>query len=150
MMKATRAMYPESSSMESSRNSTTMIGMNESTEPTPPKMPSITSERTTALVPKETSEALTCVPSVSMPSWRRSERTLPTTENVSQNTSAMIATKTGMAVNLPVRTRSMATERRCSRLSWGLTTYFEQTVSIKEKRMSARAACASEPDSASI
>ena len=48
------------------------------------------------------------------------------TPKVSQKTSAMMAMKAGMAVKRPVRMRSMAAERACSRLSLGLTTVLLQ------------------------
>ena len=49
--KATRAIYPVSSRMERKKNRVTMIGRNDSTLPTPAKIPSITSEWTTGFIP---------------------------------------------------------------------------------------------------
>lgn len=48
---ATRAMYPLSSRMERNKNSVTMTGKNPSTLPTPPQMPSVTSELTIGSLP---------------------------------------------------------------------------------------------------
>ena len=103
--------------MESSRNSTTMMGRKESTLPTPAQMPSTTSEWTTGLVPKAVSR-------------RRDARRDPGHEllhealqprahhaEVSQKTRPMMSTKAGMAVWRPVSTRSMRALRACSRLS---------------------------------
>ena len=150
MTKATRAMYPESSRMDSRRNSTTMMGKKEITLPTPVSTPSTTSDRTAWFVPKASrpaaAAAITASTACSSTPWRAA----PTTPNVIQNTSPMMRMNIGMAVHLPVSTRSMATERLCSRLSCGLTTHEAQTCSMNEKRMSARAAMRSLPDSSSI
>jgi hypothetical protein len=53
------------------------------------------------------------------------------TLKVSQNTRNITAQKPGMAVYFPVSTRSMAMERRCSRLSWHFTTEAATTLSMK-------------------
>ena len=45
MMKAARAMYPESSMSEMKRYSMSMLGRNTATAPTPPMMPSTTRSR---------------------------------------------------------------------------------------------------------
>ena len=85
-----------------------------------------------------------------MPKSSRSESHAPTTLNVSQNTSAMMATNAGMAVNVPVSNLSSAMLRACSRLSRGLTTHSSHTFPMKANRMSAMAAARSRPRSASI
>ena len=84
------------------------------------------------------------------PTARRFERLPPIRSKVSQNTTTMMPMKNGMAVKRPVSTRSTRTERSCSRLSCGFLTQRAQMASMNEKRMSARAARRSEPDSSSI
>ena len=85
-----------------------------------------------------------------MPASSSSDSHAPTTLNVSQNTSAMMATNAGMAVNGPVSSLSMAVLRACSRLSPGFTTVRSHTRPMKPNRMSAMAAERSSPRSASI
>ena len=55
IIKATRAMYPVSSSIERKKNSVTIIGKKLSTLPTPANMPSIIRLRTTSFMPYVTS-----------------------------------------------------------------------------------------------
>lgn len=57
----------------------------------------------------------------------QSERAEPITLKVSQNTRHITPMNTGMAVYLPVRTRSSFMLRRCSLLSWHLTTELSTT-----------------------
>ena len=147
---AMRAMYPLSSSIDRKKNSTMMMGTKLSTEPTPPKMPSTTSERTGSLTSQRTKASSTTPPSQSMPAASKSCSHRPMTSNVSQKTSAMMAMKAGMAVHLPVRVRSILRLRRYSLLSLGLDTVCAHRRPMKEKRMSAMAAWRSRPRSSSI
>ncbi|VWM25248.1 Uncharacterised protein [Collinsella intestinalis] len=118
--------------------------------PTPAKMPSITSERTTGLTPIETRPSETIAVTCATPTSIRPLSHAPTEPNDSQKTSAMMRRNAGNAVYRPVRMRSIATERLCSRLSRGLTTHARQTPPMKPKRMSASAERRSLPDSPSI
>ena len=147
---ATLAIYPLSSSIERKKNSITMIGRKLSTEPTPPKMPSTTSERTAGLTPQRSSAAATPSPSAPMPASSHSCSGAPSTSMVSQITSAITIRKIGMAVHFPVRTLSILRLRLYSLLCFGLTTVFSQSLWIKLYRISAMAAARSSPRSASI
>ena len=127
-----------------------MTGKNDKTLPTPAHTPSTTSEHTVGF---------TCAPSrpAAMPSVAASTRNdmpsdsqAPGPTNVSVKMSAMSAKKHGMPVKRPVRTLSAARLRLCSRLSCGRTTVRAQRSSRKEKRMSARAASRSSPESRSM
>ena len=131
-------------------NSVTMIGRNEMTVPTPVITPSMTSEWITGFTSAAVSAASMAPEAASTPVAMRSERLPPMRSNVSQNTTIMMPTKHGIAVKRPVSTRSMRAERSCSRLSCGFLTQRAQMDSMNEKRMSARAARRSEPDSSSI
>ena len=117
-----------------------MMGMKLSTEPTPPKIPSTTSERTGSLTPPRTKAASTRAPSPSMQASRRFCSQRPMTSKVSQKISAMMARKAGMAVHLPVRVRSIFRLRLYSLLSCGLETVCAHRRPMNEKRMSAMAA----------
>ena len=147
MTKATRAMYPLSSSRERKKNSVTMIGKKLSTEPTPLKMPSMTRECKTGLMFAAVMAASTVSVSQPTPRSSRSERTLPITLKVSQKTSAMMRMNDGMAVYLPVRILSIRRLRACSRLSRGLMTVAAHTRLMKRNRISAMAAARSSPRS---
>ena len=105
--KATRAMYPLSSKKERKKKSTTMVGTKLTTLPTPLKMPSITSEWIESLTLRAASIVSALSVSHPMPASSASVSHAPTTLNVSQNTSAMIAANIGTAVYLPVRIRSI-------------------------------------------
>ena len=83
------------------------------------------------LSPKLVNAASTTAESLPMPSASRSCNAAPITLKVSQNTSSITPRNTGNAVYLPVSTRSIATERRCSRLSPHLVTDAAATLSIK-------------------
>ena len=150
MKKATRAMYPLSSSSDRKKNSVTMIGRKLSTLPTPWKMPSITRSWIVWFTFAAVSAWSTSTVSASMPCSSRPCSHAPITLNVSQNTSPMMAMKAGMAVYLPVRKRSIFRERSVSRLSCGLRTAAAQTRPMKSKRMSAMAALRSSFRSVSI
>ena len=75
-----------------------MIGRNTRTDPTPPKMPSTTSDWATGFTSRASSPAPTWPASRAMPSSSQSDRRCPITEKVSQNTSAMMPIKAGRAV----------------------------------------------------
>ena len=71
-------------------------------------------------------------------------------QTVSQNTAAIMAMNTGIAVYLPVSTLSIRALLACSLLSWGLMTVCLHTLLIKANRISAMAAARSRPLSFSI
>ena len=127
-----------------------MVGRKLSTLPTPLNTPSMTSDCSTSFTCAAASPDATTSVSAEMPASSSSDSHAPTTLNVSQNTSAMMATNAGMAVNGPVSSLSMAVLRACSRLSPGFTTVRSHTRPMKPNRMSAMAAERSSPRSASI
>ena len=118
--------------------------------PTPAKTPSITSDCTTGFTPAAASAAATASVTHATPSSMRPCSQAPSQPKVIQNTSPMMSRNAGNAVKRPVRMRSMATERLCSRLSRGLTTQVRHTAPMNAKRMSASAEKRSVPDSSSI
>ena len=126
MTKATLAIYPLSSRIDRKKNSVTIIGRKASTLPTPLKIPSITSECTTGLIPYAVSAISVISVKAPMPMSRSFESHEPITPNVSQNTSPIIPTKAGIAVYFPVKTLSIFTLRACSLLSLGFTTVSSQ------------------------
>ncbi len=77
--------------------------------PTPAKMPSITSERTTGLTPIETRPSETIAVTSATPTSIRPLSNAPTEPNDSQKTSAMKSRNAGNAVYRPLRMRSIAT-----------------------------------------
>ena len=99
-----------------------MMGRKLSTLPTPLNTPSMMSECTAALTFQLVRAVSTMPVRALMPISMRFWKNRPITLNVRKNTSAMMATKAGMAVYLPVRNLSILLERICSLLSWGLTT----------------------------
>ena len=128
--KATRAMYPLSSSRERKRNSSTISGRKLSTLPTPSKIPSstrlwITSFTWTAVIPRAVRFFR-----YSMPDASRSCRYGPIRKNVRKNTSPMIPINRGIAVYLPVSTWSIFRLLACSRLSFGRITHASHTRSM--------------------
>ena len=127
MTNATLAMYPLSSRIDRKKNRVTIMGRNASTLPTPLKMPSMTNECTTGLIPYAVSPASVRSVNAPMPKSNISESHEPITPNVSQNTSAIIPINAGIAVYLPVRILSILTLRACSLLSLGFTTVLPQT-----------------------
>ena len=143
-------MYPLSSRRDKKKNRVTITGKKLSTLPTPLKIPSITREWSTSFTFQAVSSWSTAFVRLVIPISRRSESPFPITPKVSQKTRAIIPAKHGMAVYLPVSILSIFWLRRCSLLSWGLTTVSSQTFSIKSKRMCAMAAERSRPLSASI
>ena len=96
------------------------------------------------------SHASTSMVSQSIPDSKRPWSQAPMTLKVSQNIRAMIQTKAGIAVYLPVRNLSALRLLSCSLLSLGLTTVAAQSLCIKSNLMSAIAADRSRPLSASI
>ena len=142
---ATRAMYPLSSRMERNKNNVTMTGKNPSTLPTPPQMPSVTSELTIGLTSAAVSASPMAPITKSMPVCSQSDSQAPSQLNVMRNTNPMMRIKHGMAVKRPVRMRSAATLRACSRLSCGRTMVRAQRRSMNENRMFASAASRSSP-----
>ena len=118
--------------------------------PTPANTPSITSDWTTGFTPAAASAPAARPVSHETPSSIRPCSHAPREPNETQNTSAMMSRNAGNAVNLPVRMRSIATERLCSRLSRGLTTQARHTSPMNAKRMSAKPESRSFPDSPSI
>ena len=129
--KATLAIYPLSSSIERKKNSMTMMGRKLSTDPTPPKIPSTTSERTASLTSHLARAAPTLSDRASMPWSSHSCSGAPRTSIVSHITSAIITRKIGSAVHFPVRMRSILRLRLYSLLSEGFTTDLEQTFFMK-------------------
>ena len=117
MTKATRAMYPLSSRIDRKKNSVTMIGIKDNTVPTPAKMPSMTSDCTTGLMPYAVRPASVHFVSHPISSASRSESAAPTTPNVSQKTSSMITIKIGIDRYLCVSMLSIFALRSCSRVS---------------------------------
>ena len=136
--------------MDRKKNSVTMVGKKLSTLPTPAQMPSTTRPWTTGLMSQAVRPASIRSVTQPTPSSIRSDRVPPMTVKVKTNTRAMIPKKQGMAVNLPVSTRSMDMLRLCSLLSWGRTTVFLHRVSRKRKRILAMAASRSRPVSCSM
>ena len=124
---ATRAMYPLSSSMERKKNSVTMTGRKFKTLPTPVKIPSMTSECSTGFTFAAVMPRSTISVSAPMPMSSKSDKNAPMTLNVSQNTRPIMPINAGIAVYLPVKTRSIATLLACSRLSFGFTTVAPHT-----------------------
>ena len=127
----------------------TIVGKNPTTLPTPLNTPSMTSDCSTSFTCAAASAFATTSVSQPMPASSISDSHAPTTLNVSQNTSAMMATNAGMAVNVPVSSLSSAMLRACSRLTRGRTTHSSHTRSMKANRMSAMAAARSRPRSSS-
>ncbi len=150
MKKATRAIYPLSSSIERKKNSVTMIGRNERTLPTPAKMPLMIRFRTAGVTCHASSPRSVSFPSASIPISKRFWKNAPITLKESQNTSPMIRTNSGIAVKRPVSTRSILRLRRCPLLSAGRINASAQTLLMKRNRMSAIAAERSSPRSVSI
>ena len=93
-----------------------MVGRKPTTLPTPLNTPSMTSDCSTSFTCAAASAFATTSVSQPMPASSSSDSHAPTTLNVSQNTSAMMATNAGMAVNVPVSSLSSAMLRACSRL----------------------------------
>ena len=147
---ATLAIYPLSSISDRKKNNVTMIGRNDSTEPTPANIPSITRLCNAEFTPAALSPLSTATVRASIPISRSFCRPAPITLNVNINTAAIIAMKHGIAVYLPVRIRSIFSLRSLSLLSLGLTTVFSHTFSMNENRISAIAALLSSPRSFSI
>ena len=114
---ATLARYPLSSSIDRKKNSMTIIGRKLSTEPTPPNIPSTTSERTAPLTFHLSNAAPTLSDSAPMPASSHSCRGAPSTSIVSHITKAMITRKIGSAVHFPVRIWSILRLRLYSLLS---------------------------------
>ena len=127
-----------------------MVGRKLSTLPTPLNTSSMMSDCSTSFTCAAASPDATTSVSAVIPPSSSSDSHAPTTLNVSQNTSAMMATNAGMAVKGPVSSLSMRVLRACSRLSVGFTTVCSHTRPMKLNRMSAMAAARSRPRSASI
>ena len=147
---ATLAIYPLSSSMDRKKNSVTIIGRKLSTLPTPLKIPSMISDCRTSFTPAAIMPCCTRLVSQPIPISSRLESAAPITLKVSQNTAAIMAMNTGIAVYLPVSTLSIRALLACSLLSWGLMTVCLHTLLIKANRISAMAAARSRPLSFSI
>ena len=143
-------MYPLSSKIDKKKNSTTIIGKNDKTLPTPAKIPSIIREWTTGFNPYAVNARSAKSVTISIPTLSQSERPAPITPKVSQNISPIIAAKAGSAVYFPVSILSAFTLLACALLSVGLTTVCVHTFSINLKRISARAASRSFAHSSSI
>ena len=150
MTNATLAMYPVSSRSDRKKNMTTMIGMNESTVPTPSKIPSMTSDLMTELTFHTSKACATTASSADIPLASRFCRNAPTTLNVSQKMTHIMPINAGIPVYFPVRKRSIRSERFCSLLTCGFTTHLLTSFSIKSNRISAMAAARSSPRSSSI
>ena len=143
-------MYPLSSSIDRKKNNVTMIGRKLSTLPTPLKIPSIISDWRTSFTPVAIMPRCTCSVSQPIPISSRLESAAPITLKVSQNTAAIMAINTGIAVYLPVSTLSIRALLACSLLSCGLITVWSHILLIKENLISAIAAARSSPLSFSI
>ena len=128
----------------------TMIGAMGSTVPMALKMPPITRECSTGFTPAAVRPTSAAAVSASTPAATRFCSARPTTLNVRKNTAPMMSTNMGMAVYLPVSTRSILRLRSSSREACGFTTAADTIFSINEKRMSAMAAARSRPRSSSI
>ena len=96
--KATRAMYPLSSSRERKKKRTTMMGTKLSTVPTPLKIPSMIREWSTSLMCQAVRAPSTTSVRAPMPVSSSPWSQAPMTLKVRKNTRAMIPTKAGMAV----------------------------------------------------
>ncbi len=108
-----------------------MMGRKLSTVPTPAYTPSITSERTTWLMPQLCKALSLATVNLSMSACSRSCRLPPITSKVSQKMRHMMATNTGKAVQRPVSTLSTSRLRLCSLLSLGFTTVPAHTLLMK-------------------
>ncbi len=135
--------------MDRNRNSVMMVGRKPMTLPTPPQMPSVTSELTVGLTSAAASASPMSPMTKSIPVCSQSDSHAPSQLNVMRNTNPMMRMKHGMAVKRPVRMRSAATLRACSRLSCGRVTVCAQSRSMNENRMLASAASRSSPPSVS-
>ena len=105
-----------------------MIGKKLSTLPMPVKTPSVTSPVRIGLTLALSIAFFVMSVRLEIPASNRFCRLPPIRSKVSQKISPMMRMNIGMAVNLPVRMRSILTLRRCSRLSAGFVTVREQTL----------------------
>ena len=101
--------------MERKKNSVTIVGRKDRTDPTPTHTPSISRECTAALIPRFASAWSSRPVSPSIPSESQSESTAPMTLNVRKNVSSITHRKIGMPKYLCVSTRSIWMERCSSR-----------------------------------
>ncbi len=122
MKNAILAIYPLSSRSERKKNITTTIGRKLNTLPTPSKIPSIIRLCITSFTPALLSPASVSFVRISMPCSRSHCNPAPITLNVRKNTSPMMRIKIGIAVNLPVRIRSIFSDLVRSLDSLGLIT----------------------------
>ena len=116
------AIYPLSSKSERKKNITTTIGRKLNTLPTPSKIPLIIRLCITSLTPPATSAFSVRLVRRSIPCSKSHWRPAPITLNVRKNTRPMMTIKIGIAVNLPVRMRSIFSDLARSLDSLGLIT----------------------------
>ena len=148
--KAMRAIYPLSSIRLRKKNSIMIMGTKLSTLPTPPNMPSFTSDIMAGLISAFSIPATQMPASHWMPPSSQSWSGAPSTSIESHITRHITTRNMGIAVQRPVSMRSMRLERMYSLLFWGLTTVCAQRRSMNENRISAMAAARSMPRSSSI
>ena len=93
--------------MDRKKNIVMMIGRNDTTEPTPLKMPLITRSCMTGLTSLAIIIACTALARALIPCSRRSWKKAPITLKVRKNTTPIIRMKIGIAVYFPVRILSI-------------------------------------------
>ena len=124
---ATLAIYPLSSSMDRKKNRVTMTGRKLKTLPTPSKIPSITRPRNVLLIFRLSNAVSVRFSSPPIRSSKTVCKKAPITLKVKKNTTAMIRTNIGIAVNLPESILSIFWLLACSLLSFGFVTASSHT-----------------------